>query len=342
MIDLRSDTVTRPSEGMRRAMATATVGDDVYGEDPTVNRLEAVVAERLGKEAALFVPSGVMANQIALHVLTRPGDEVIVEQGSHIFNYESGAPALLSGVQLRPVPGAGGRLSADDVTAALRPTGAVFPVTRLVCLENTANKAGGRIYTVDRIQRIANAARAHDLRLHLDGARLWNASVATGTPEHAFAAPFDTVWVALSKGLGAPVGSVLAGSADRMARARRVRKQLGGGMRQSGILAAAGLYALEHQYEQLATDHANARWLAERLADLPGVALDPATVETNIIICDVPGRDAAALAEQTAADDVHITPFGPETLRITLHRDVDRAMLKRAWPVLKTHLGRAA
>lgn len=337
MIDLRSDTVTKPSSGMRRAMAEAEVGDDVYGEDPTVNRLQEVVADLLGEEAALFVPSGVMANQIALKLHTQPGDEVIVEAKSHIYNYESGAPAVLSSVQLQAVAGDNGLLSADQVEAAIRPAMEVFPQTRLVCLENTANKAGGRIYSMERIRSIAEVVRAYDLQFHLDGARLWNASAATGTSEQTYAAPFDTVWVALSKGLGAPVGSVLAGSSDLMAEARRYRKLFGGGMRQAGVLAAAGLYAIEHHRPYLAEDHEKARRLAEGIAELSAFDFDPSTVQTNIVIFDVADGPADPVIETLREHDVLLTPFGPQTIRATTHRDVSMDDIDRALEVLRTH-----
>ena len=336
-VDLRSDTVTRPSRGMRQAMAGAEVGDDVYGEDPTVNRLQARVAELLGKEAGLFVPSGVMANQLALAVHTRPGDEVIVEASSHIFNYESGAPALLSGVQLRPLEGQRGRLSAGQIEGAVRPEGTVFPHTRLVCVENTANKAGGVVYRRERLQSIAEAARASGLRLHLDGARLWNAAEATGTPLADFAAPFDTAWVALSKGLGAPVGSVLCGPEETIAEARRLRKAFGGGMRQAGILAAAGLYAITHHRSGLARDHANARRLAEALAGLPAFEVDPQAVETNIVIFETLETGAASVVETLEGEGVLMTVFGPRTVRATTHRDVTDDDLEQALAVLQRH-----
>lgn len=322
MIDLRSDTVTRPTDAMRQAMAEAEVGDDVYGEDPTVNHLEERVAEMLGKEAGLFVPSGTMANQICLHVLTDPGDEVILDRSSHIFNYESGASGMLSGVQLHPLDGDAGRLSADQVRAAVRPEMAVYPRTAVVSLENTANKAGGRTYSLDRVEDIAEVVREHGLAFHLDGARLWNASVATQTPEAHFAAPFDTVWVALSKGLGAPVGSIVAGSAELIDRARRVRKQFGGGMRQSGVLAAAALVGLDGYRARLADDHAKARRFAETIDALPGFSIDLGGVETNIVIFHVDGGPAQPIIDALAEADVYVTPFGPSTIRATTHRDV--------------------
>ena len=322
MIDLRSDTVTRPSEGMRQAMYEAEVGDDVYGEDPTVNRLQERVADRLGTEAALFVPSGTMANQICLHVLTDPGDEVILERGAHIFNYETGAAGLLSGLQLHPVDGDNGLLSPQQVEAAIRPDAVVSPRTRVVSVENTANKAGGVVYPLDRVTAIAETARDHDLHLHLDGARLWNASAAHDVSEAEYAAPFDLTWVALSKGLGAPVGSLIGGLKPLIDEARRVRKRFGGGMRQAGILAAAGLYALEHHRPHLDEDHEKAQRLAETIAALPAFDLDVNAVETNIIIFEVTDGTAADVVETLEADDVMLTPFGPTTVRATTHRDV--------------------
>ena len=342
MIDLRSDTVTKPSDGMRQAMAAAEVGDDVYGEDPTVNRLQETVADLLGKEAGLFVPSGVMANQIGIKVHTQPGDEVIVERQSHIFNYESGAPALLSGVQLGALDGAGGLLEADQVESALRPAGDAFPRTRLVCVENTANKPGGVTYSLKRIEALAAVARAQGLRLHLDGARLWNAAVATGTSEKAFAAPFDTAWVALSKGLGAPVGSVLVGSEEDMVAARRYRKIFGGGMRQVGLLAAAGLYALEHHRPALAEDHKKARRLAEGLAALPAFEIDPGRVETNIVMFDVADGEAAPVVEALREEGVLVGAFGPRTIRATTHRDVSMEDVEQALDALGRRFGARA
>ena len=321
---------------MRRAIAEAEVGDDVYGEDPTVNALQDRIAGLLGKEAALFVPSGVMANQLALKVLTQPGDEVVVERNCHIYNYESGGPGMLSGVQLQALDGHAGLLTADQVDAAIRPAMDVFPRTRLVCLENTANKAGGRIYPLAQIEAVAEVARSHDLRLHLDGARLWNASAATGIAERDYAAPFDTVWVALSKGLGAPVGSVLAGSEALIDEARFYRKMFGGGMRQAGILAAAGIYALDHHRSHLAQDHAKAQRLAEAIAELPAFALDLDTVETNIVIFDVVDDTAASVIDAMREAGVLLTEFGPHTIRATTHRDVSMEAIEAAIDVLQT------
>ncbi len=337
MIDLRSDTVTRPSDGMRRAMYEAEVGDDVYGEDPTVNRLQERVADRLGADAALFVPSGTMANQICLHVLTEPGDEVILERSAHVFNYESGAAGLLSGLQLHPINGTNGLLSPEQVEAAVRPDAVVAPHSRVVSVENTANKAGGVVYPLDRIEAIAETGRAHDLHLHLDGARLWNAAAAHDVPEHEYAAPFDLTWVALSKGLGAPAGSVIAGPAPLIEDARRTRKQFGGGMRQAGILAAAGLYALEHHRPELARDHKKAQHLAETIAARPAFDLDVETVETNIIIFTVRDGTAESVVDTLENEGVLVTPFGPQTVRVTTHRDVSMKEVDAAAEIIRGH-----
>jgi threonine aldolase len=322
MIDLRSDTVTRPTPAMLQAMVAAEVGDDVFGEDPTVQRLEARVAELLGKEAGLFVPTGVMGNQIALHVHTRPGDEVLLAERSHIYHYESGAPAALSGVQLRPIGDPRGTVTADDMAGAVRGPYDWEPRTRLLCLENTVNKAGGLVFPQETAEAACAEAHAHGLATHLDGARLWNAAVASGRSEAELAAPFDTANVCLSKGLGAPVGSVLTGPAELMKHARRVRKMLGGGMRQVGLLAAAGLYALDHHRADLARDHLHARRLAEALDALPAFEIDLATVETNIVLFDTRREPAAAVLEALEAMGLRMVAFGPRTIRATLHRDV--------------------
>lgn len=338
MIDLRSDTVTKPTPAMRQAMLEAEVGDDVFGEDPTAQRLEARVAEILGKEAAVFVPSGVMGNQLAIKVHTRPGDEVVVAERSHILHYESGAPGLLSGVQLRPIEEPRGFLTGEAVAAVVRGRYDWEPRTRLVCLENTVNKAGGRVLPMALIREVAEVARAHDLALHLDGARLWNAAVASGQSEAKIAAPFDTVTVCLSKGLGAPIGSVLAGDTETIRLARRYRKLFGGGMRQIGILAAAGLYALDHHRAGLADDHARAHRLAETLAALPVFEIDTATVETNIIIADTK-PPAAEVLERLEARGVRLVAFGPHTVRATLHRDVTDEDVEAAVTALHEEFG---
>ena len=340
MVDLRSDTVTRPTSAMRRAMAEAEVGDDVFGEDPTVQQLEARVAEMLGKEAAVFVPSGVMGNQIALRVHTRPADEVVVAERSHIYHYEGAAPAALWGVQLRPVGGMSGVLTVPDVAAVVQGANDWEARTRLVCLENTVNKAGGVAVPLDAITPVAEVARRHGLALHLDGARLWNAAVALGETPAALAAPFDTVNVCLSKGLGAPVGSALAGSAELIRDARRVRKLLGGGMRQVGVLAAAALVALDDferdDHALVRADHARARRLAEAVA-AAGLAL-VRPPDTNIVLFETPEPATEAVAGLEAAG-VRTVPFGPHAVRAILHRDVDDDGVERAAAALRERYG---
>lgn len=324
-IDLRSDTVTLPSDGMRRAMASAEVGDDVWGEDPTVIRLQEQVATLLGKEAALFVPSGTMANQIALKVHTRPGDEFLVGWGSHCIAYEGGAAAAISGVQYR-ILGEGGLFTVEDLLDALQPPNVHLPPTSLVWLENTHNRGSGRIFPIEQIRAIAYRAHQADLRVHLDGARLLHAAVATGVHPAEWVATVDSTSICLSKGLGAPVGSVLAGSRGFIEQARRYRKMLGGGMRQVGILAAAGLYALAHNIDRLREDHDHARLLAEGLALLPGVALDPSKVQTNIVIFDLkpPAPDAATFLQRCASLGVLFSQVGPRRVRAVTHMDVSQ------------------
>lgn len=336
VVDLRSDTVTRPTRGMRRAIAEAEVGDDALGDDPTTRRLEAHVAELLGKEAALFFPSGVMANQAALAVLGRWGGEVIVEADAHVFHWEEGAAAALSGLQLRPVAGpGGGRLDAGTLEGAVRPDSPYLPRTVAVALENTHLASGGRILLSDTARELCEVARRHDLPVHLDGARLWHASVATGESLEELARWCDTVMVALSKGLGAPVGSVLAGPADVMASAWRVRRRLGGAMRQSGLLAAAGLYALDHHLDDLARDHENARLLADAFASVPG--LEPVPPETNIVLVDIvdPELDPGELLSFLDMHRILMIEFGNSRLRAVTHRDVSEAGIRRAATVLK-------
>lgn len=339
MIDLRSDTVTKPTPGMRRAMFDAEVGDDVFGEDPTVNRLQKEVAALVGKEAALFVPSGVMGNQLALKVLTQPGDEVLVERSAHIVNHESGASGLLSGVQLNVLDGERGVLRPETVRGAVRSGSYYEPQTRLLCLENTINIAGGRIYPLPVLQAVTSTAREAGLSLHLDGARLWNASVASGISESDYARPFDTVSVCLSKGLGAPIGSVLAGSEELIRSAHRYRKMFGGGMRQVGILAAAGLYALTHHRARLAQDHANAVRLAAGLSRIPAFQVEPARVETNIVLFDVASGEARETVRRLREAGVVMIPFGPSTIRATTHLDVTEADVDEAVDVAASLFG---
>jgi len=324
-VDLRSDTITQPTPAMREAMSRAEVGDDVFGDDPTVQRLEARVAEILGKEAAVYVPSGTMANQLAIRAHTEPGDEILVEANAHLNFYESGGPAALSGVMCRWLPGVRGIFTAADVEAALRPPDQHFPTTKLVCAENTHNRGGGSVWPLTHIHEVAATARKHHLRLHLDGARLWNASVASGILERDYAAPFDSVSVCFSKGLGAPVGSALAGSREFIQRARRFRKMFGGGMRQAGVIAAGALFALEHHRTRLAEDHANARALADGLARLPHVELDRATVETNIVLFKVKVASAAALAQELDRQGVRVLATGPGSIRAVTNLMVSKA-----------------
>lgn len=335
-IDLRSDTVTSPSPAMRRAMAEAPVGDDQYGEDPSVNRLQERIAELLGKEAALFVPSGTMANQIALKILTRPGDEVVVGDEAHIVWHESGAAAANSGVQFTVV-GRGGVFTAADLQAAYKPPGhIVFPPTKLVAVENTHNRGGGVVFPQEDVVAICRAARALGLATYLDGARLFNAAAATARTLAELAAPFDVVSVALSKGLGCPVGSLIAGRRDDISRAVRTRRMFGGAMRQSGILAAAGLYALEHNLSRLIEDHVNARLIAERLAGLPGVELDLGTVQSNIVIFRMrPGApDAATIVARVQEAGVLVSAFGVRTVRAVTHLDVNADQCRHAAELL--------
>lgn len=337
LYDLRSDTVTRPTAEMRAAMAAAEVGDDVYGEDPSVNRLEERVADLLGMESALFVPSGTMSNQIGILVHTRRGDEVIIGEGAHCAWYESGAAAAWAGVQFA-VAGKGGLFDASELVAAMKPAGDHYPRTSLVVIENTHNRAGGRIFPERDVEAIARAARERGLGLHLDGARIWNASVAMRCEPRALAKPFDTVSVCFSKGLGAPVGSAFAGSREHVRAARRFRKMLGGGLRQAGVLAAAALYALDHQRQRLAQDHASARRLAEELNGIPGIDVRPSAVETNIVPLSVTHGDAEEFVKRAASVGVLLNATGARSLRAVTHLDlpdaaVDRAaeLLKQAW-----------
>ncbi len=336
MIDLRSDTVTLPSAGMRRAMAEAPVGDDQYGEDPSVNRLQERVAGLLGKDAALFVPSGTMANQIALKLLTRPGDDVIVGGEAHIVWHESGAAAANSGVQFT-VAGSGGLFTADDLRAACKPAGHIVqPPTTLVAIENTHNRGGGVVFPQSEVIAICSAAHALGLAAYLDGARLFNAAAASGASLADLAGPFDLVSVALSKGLGCPVGSLIAGSAGHIDLAVRARRMFGGAMRQAGVLAAAGLYALDNNLARLAEDHVNAWTLAERVTGLRGVEIELATVQSNIVIFRTltPAPDAATIVARARERGVLVSAFGPRIVRATTHLDVGPAECAHAADVL--------
>jgi threonine aldolase len=331
-IDLRSDTVTRPTPAMRAAMAAAEVGDDVFSEDPTVNRLQERVADMLGKEAALYVPSGTMSNQIGVKTHTQPGDELLCEATCHIYNYEAGGPAVLSGVTCRTIEGDYGILDVTQLEGKVRPINEHLVRTRLVCLENTHNRGGGRIYPLEKIQAISSWARQNGLGMHLDGARLWNAVVATGVPAREWAQHFDSVSVCFSKGLGAPIGSALVGPRDFIARARMTRKLFGGGMRQAGVAAAGALYALDNHIDRLADDHRHARILAQAIADTPGLRLEPPEVETNLVWFEV-DADLATAQELAAAlkqRGVRVHPAGPQMLRACTHLDVSASQAERA------------
>lgn len=332
-IDLRSDTVTKPSPEMREVMARAPVGDDVYGEDESVNALQEYAASLLGKEAALFVPSGSMANQISLLAHTRPGDDVIIGQGAHNYFYESGAGGAIAQVQFTIV-GQGGLFTDEDVAREIKPDNHHFAPTRLVCIENTHNRAGGKVFPLVEVRKIRALCREQKLPLHMDGARLFNAEVASQTPARAWAEEVDSLSICLSKGLGAPVGSLILGNKDFIWRCHRFRKMLGGGMRQAGILAAAGLFALKHNIPRLKEDHENARLLADALAEEPSISLAPGSVETNIVIYDIPG-DANAYVARAKEEGVLLNAVGQRRIRAVTHLDVDRADIERAIPILK-------
>jgi len=332
IIDLRSDTVTVPTPEMRRAMFEAEVGDDVYGEDPTVNRLEAEAAALLGKEAGLFVPTGTQGNQIAVLSHTNRGDEVIMESESHVFYYEQAGIAVLSGCQTRPIPGVNGAMDPDRVEAAIRGVNIHYPRTGLVCVENTHNRSGGCIVPMENLQAIGEVAHRHGLSVHMDGARVFNAAVALGSPVAEVVAPVDSVMFCLSKGLAAPVGSMLVGSKAFIEKARRARKLLGGGMRQAGILAAAGLLAIRSMVDRLAEDHENARALGRGLNEIAGLQVDMATVQTNMVMFDIrdPRWNAESLSGAMAKAGVLAGAMGPRRVRLVAHKDVAPADLAEA------------
>jgi threonine aldolase len=330
-VDLYSDTVTRPSREMRRFMCEAEVGDEQKGEDPTVNMLQEMVAGLLGKEAAVFLPSGTMCNEIALRVHCRPGDEMLAHRTAHPIHYEGGGPAALAGVNVSALQGPRGQYDADAVTEAIRPESRYMPRSRLLWVEQTSNLGGGSIWPLARIAAVTAVARGHGLRTHLDGARLMNAVVATGVAARDYAAPFDSAWIDFTKGLGAPVGAALAGSREFIADAWRLKQQMGGAMRQAGIIAAGGVFALRHLVKRLADDHVNARRLAEGLAKLPGVIIDPSTVETNIVIFELRGgADAPAAVAALLARGVRMGAMGPRTIRAVTHLDVNPEHIERA------------
>lgn len=335
--------MTQPSPAMRAAMAAAEVGDEQRFEDPTTNRLQDQVAELLGQEAAVLMPSGTMCNEIAFAVLCEAGDEVILDFTAHPLTAEAGGPAVLSRAQLRPLQGVRGVFTPEQVRAAIRAQGRNWPRSRLLSVEQTSNFGGGTCWTLDEVDAVCAVAHDAGLYTHCDGARIMNAVVATGTPARDFGAHFDSIWLDLSKGLGAPVGGVLAGSRDFIERAWRWKQRLGGAMRQSGILAAAGIYALENNVDRLADDHANARAFAEGIAEAPGVDLDPITVHTNIVIFELSGPiSAPALADRVLAQHgVRLCPLGPSTVRAVTHLDVSRAGVDSAVEAVRSVLGAA-
>lgn len=341
-VDLYSDTLTQPSAAMRRFMCEAPVGDEQRGEDPTVNRLQEMVAELLGKEAALFLPSGTMCNEIAFAVHCRPGDEILMDRTAHPLNFEAGAPAVICGALIHPLDGRRGIFSAAQVEAAIRPRSRYAPRSRLLAVEQITNLGGGAVWPLAELRAVAEVARRHGLASHLDGARLLNAVAASGVSARDYAAPFDSAWLDFSKGLGAPMGAVLAGSAAFIEEAWYWKQRLGGALRQAGIVAAAGIYALEHNIERLSKDHANAQLLARGLAALPGITLDPAEVEANIILFDVAGTGLSAaefVRRLRAEHGVRMGAFGPSTVRAITHLDVSRAGVNEALEAVTRLLG---
>ena len=341
MIDLRSDTVTLPTREMRKAVFEAEVGDDVYGEDPTVNRLQELAADMIGKEAAMLVPSGTMGNQIAVLTHCRPGTEVILEADSHIYYYEAAAASVFAGVQPRPLPGRRGSLPADLVEWAIREDDVHLPPTSLICVENTHNRAGGTVVPLEDMKAVYDVACRHNLPVHLDGARIFNASIASGVAVKEFTACTTSVQFCLSKGLGAPVGSIIAGSKDFIAEARRWRKRLGGGMRQAGIFAAAGIVALETMIDRLAEDHANARLLADGLAALKGIEFNPDDVDTNIIIVKPTAMSIQRLGYELEKRGILTVVIEPDRVRFTTNKDVNRSDIERTIAAVKDILAKA-
>jgi threonine aldolase len=339
-IDLRSDTVTKPSPAMRKAMANAEVGDDVFGEDPTVNALQKKCAEISGKEAALYVPSGCMANQLAIKSQTNPGDEVLLEFESHILNYETSAPSFISGVQVFPIEGTNGVIEVEQVKKHIRPKAYYFPKTALICLENTHNRAGGTIYPIGEIKKIRELALNEGIKMHLDGARIFNASIETGISVREYAGFFETISFCFSKGLGAPVGSILCGDTETISKAHKYRKIIGGGMRQAGVIAAAAMYALENNVSRLKEDHNKARLFAEEISTLKEISIDLSTVHTNIIIFRVKKDDDGINRFKTdlASKGVLISDGSYGSLRAVFHLDVSKEQVKEAVRVIKSLL----
>ena len=341
IIDLRSDTVTKPSAAMKQAMFNAPLGDDVFGDDPTVNKLQSETAMMLGKQAGLFVPSGTMGNQIALKTLTQPGDEVILDHESHIFRYEVAGAAVMSGLQFHTIHGPGGIMTAEQVREAIRPEDIHQPRTSVVCLENTHNRAGGVVYPLNEIKKISALCKRQKIKMHLDGARLWNASIASGIPLKEYSKYFDSVMVCFSKGLGCPAGSVLAGNKEFIERARRSRKMMGGGMRQAGILAGAGLYALKHNIKRMAEDHRRAQTLAKRISQISKIKIDLTSVQTNIVVFDIKqtGMRSEQAMKELARKGLWLVSFGPTRLRAVTHLDVDDKDIENAGSIVRKIFG---
>jgi threonine aldolase len=337
-IDLRSDTVTKPSPKMRRAIADAAVGDDVFGDDPTVNRLQDMVAELFNREASIFVPSGTMGNQVCLKTISKPGWELICERECHIVNYETGGPAVHSSLLVNMVTTERGVITAEQIESLIRPSDVHCPITKIVALENTHNRHGGTIFPLDEIKKIREVANRYGLLMHLDGARIWNAYVATGISLADWAAPFDSVAVCMSKAMGAPVGSIIIGDREFIEKARRNRKLFGGGMRQVGLLAAAALYAIEHNLEKLAEDHEKARIIAEGLNRLDGFEIDLSRVETNIVVADISatGRDPVSVVKKIAEHGILTVPFGRTKIRLVPHLDASMEQCQKAVSVIST------
>ena len=336
-IDLRSDTVTKPSVAMRQVIANAEVGDDMSGEDPTVNRLERIVAEMLGKEAAVYNCSGTQSNQMAVRAHCQQGDEILIDETGHIVNYEAGAAAALSGVSARCIRGRGGLLDVEDLEGKVRPDNQHYCITRLVCVENTTNHGGGRVWPLAQMARVGNWAHDQGLLVHLDGARLFNAVVAMGYSAGDFARYADTVSLCFSKGLGCPMGSILAGDSATIARARRARKLFGGSLRQAGMMAAAAIYALEHNVERLREDHENARAFATAIAKIDGIVLNVADVESNLVFFEVEPKlgSSAQLSAKLLQRGVKVNPSGPRRLRACTHLDVTRNDMLRAAEIVR-------
>lgn len=339
IVDLRSDTVTKPTPAMKETMMKAEVGDDVFQEDPTVNTLEDKVSSLFGKEAGLFVPSGTMSNQLGLKVLTEPGDEVLIDETGHVFNYETAAASHISSIQLRPLPGTFGKLNVELLKDCKRGAQDWEPRTKVIALENTTNKGGGVCYSRDELQAIREFADEEDLSIHLDGARIWNAITTTGIDSDFFGQIGDTISVCFSKGLGAPVGSMLLSTENRIAKARRYRKMLGGGMRQIGLLAAAADFAIEHHWPKLKEDHRRARELADTINSCPTLSVDMKRMQSNIIIFDVEGERAVSALAKLEEEGIRMVPFGPQTIRATFHHQVNDGQLKRAQQAILKHFG---